>query len=108
MTVHGTRLVREGRRNQALGRQINFGGIMKKDVAHYVWRSIAVLVFCAVLIATCLSLHANPQPKWFDWVAAAPVLYIIFSLAFFKNDSALVEELDSILARIKRAFSKTS
>jgi hypothetical protein len=60
------------------------------------------------LFATFLSLNSNPQPKWFDWLAAAPVFYIIVSLVVFKNDSALIEELDAILIRIKRVFGKNA
>lgn len=79
---------------------------MEKTFGSYAWRTVAVLVFCAIIFATCLSLLSNRQPKWFDWVAAAPLLYIFTSLAIFKSDSALVEELDSTLIRIKRIFGQ--
>ncbi|MDQ1092427.1 putative membrane protein [Xanthomonas sacchari] len=79
---------------------------MGKTLGFYAWRTAAGLVFCTILVATFLSLRSNPQLKWFDWVAAAPVLYILVSLAIFKSNSALVEELDSTLARIKRMFGR--
>ena len=71
-------------------------------------RAVAALIFCVVAFATCLSLLTNPNPRWFDWVAAGPLLYILFSLAFFKSDSALVEELDSLLSKVQRAFGVRS
>ena len=80
--------------------------MVKKTFGFYAWRTVAGLVFCIVLFATYLSLNSNPNLKWFDWVAAAPVLYILISLAIFRNDSALVEELDSTLARVMRIFGK--
>jgi hypothetical protein len=82
------------------------GKIMRKTFSFYAWRTAAALVFCAILFATFLSLCSNPQLKWFDWLAAAPVFYILASLVIFKSDSALVEELDSTLVRIKRMFGR--
>lgn len=79
---------------------------MEKTFGFYAWRTAAGLVFFAILFATLLSLSSNPRLKWFDWVAAAPVFYILASLVIFKSDSALVEELDSTLERIKRIFGK--
>ena len=82
------------------------GETMEKTFGFYAWRTIAGLAFCGVLIATGLSILCNPEPRWFDWVAAAPTLYILISSAIFKNDSALIEELDSTLVRIKRIFGQ--
>ena len=71
-----------------------------------VFRLVAALIFILVAIATFLSLSSNPNRQWFDWVSAGPLIYIFLSLAFFQSDSALVAELDSILAKIHSAAAR--
>lgn len=79
---------------------------MKRSPITYVLRTMAALIFAGMTFATLLSLTSNQNPRWFDWLAAAPTLYILISLAVFKKDSALIAELDSILARIEKGFGK--
>ena len=80
-------------------------GWVRKRSGGRIWlRVLTALVFVGIASATILSLSANPSLKWFDWVAAAPIIYIFLSLAIFRSDSALFEELDSTLTRVKRLF----
>jgi hypothetical protein len=68
------------------------------------FRLAAVVLFCTVLYATCLSLGSNPSWKWYDIVAAGPFFYMVISLAVFRSDAALVRDLDGWLRAIKRWF----
>ncbi len=77
---------------------------MNKNIGFFILRTVAAIAFLIIAVATYLSLDFNHERQWFDWVAAAPLIYILVSLAIFRNDSALVEELDTTLIRIRRCF----
>lgn len=63
---------------------------------------IALGIFSIFGYATCVSLLSNPSLKWYDIISAGPFLYIFLSLAYFKDDSALVHELNGWLNLVKR------
>lgn len=68
----------------------------------------ATMAFCIMLYATMLSLTSNQDLAWFDLVSAAPMLWIIFSLAFRKSDAALIRGLDGMRAAIERILGSAN